>query len=195
MLLITTYRSNGLILKTILTEIEDVLIIEPKLFEDDRGFFKVTWNQKDFNETIDEDICFVQDNHSRSSKGVLRGLHYQNPKPQGKLVRLVYGRVLDVVLDLRKRSPTFGEHLSLKLSAEKHQQLWIPRGCAHGFVVLSDVADLLYKTTSYYAPEYERCIKWNDPYLAIDWQISDYDVKLSDKDQNGATFKNAIYFK
>ena len=194
-MLVSTRHPNCIKLKTIPTKIQGVLIIEPKLFGDDRGFFKETWNQRDFNETINEEVCFVQDSHSRSRKGVLRGLHYQNPKPQGKLVRLVYGKILDVVLDVRKRSPTFGKHLSLKLSAEKHQQLWIPRGCAHGFVVLSDVADLLYKTTSYYAPEYERCIKWNDPFLAIDWQISDYDLRLSDKDRNGVTFKNAIYCK
>ena len=136
----------------------------------------------------------MQDNHSKSSKGVLRGLHYQLEQPQGKLVRVVTGRVLDVVVDIRKSSPTFGQYFSIELNDQNHLQLWIPPGIAHGFVVLSDTADFMYKTTDYYAPQYERSILWNDIDLNIDWHLGDITPSLSDKDKEGVSFKNAEYY-
>jgi len=175
------------------TKIADVLIIEPKVFGDERGFFYESFNQKDFAEAIGISADFVQDNHSKSGKGVLRGLHYQIKKPQGKLVRVVSGEVLDIAVDIRKSSATFGQWVSLCLSAENKKQLWIPPGFAHGFIVLSDSAEFLYKTTDYYAPEYESCILWDDEDLAIDWQYSGEPL-LSRKDAQGLNFKEAEVF-
>ena len=165
--------------------IADVLLIEPKVFGDERGFFYESFNQQRFNEATGLNYDFVQDNHSKSAKGVLRGLHYQlPPKAQGKLVRVVAGEVFDVAVDIRKDSPTFGNWVGEKLSADNKRQLWIPPGLAHGFLVLSDSAEFLYKTTDYYAPEQERCIRWDDPDLAIEWPIEGEPV-LSAKDALG----------
>ena len=149
--------------------IPEVVLIEPKVFGDARGFFFESYNQRAFNEATGTDFQFVQDNHSRSAKGVLRGLHYQLRQPQGKLVRVVQGAVFDVAVDIRKSSPTFGQWVGVELSADNHRQLWVPPGFAHGFLVLSESAEFLYKTTDYYAPQHERCIAWNDPQLAIAW--------------------------
>jgi dTDP-4-dehydrorhamnose 3,5-epimerase len=176
------------------THIPDVLILEPKIFGDDRGFFLESWNQKTLKDQVGIDEVFVQDNHSKSSKGVLRGLHYQLEQPQGKLVRVVTGRVLDVVVDIRKSSPTFGQYFSIELNDQNHLQLWMPPGIAHGFVVLSDTADFMYKSTDYYAPQYERSILWNDIDLNIDWHLGDITPSLSDKDKEGVSFKNAEYY-
>lgn len=180
-------------MKVIPTKIPDVLIIEPKVFEDDRGFFYESYNEKVFQEKIGQEVNFVQDNHSRSKRNILRGLHYQISQPQGKLVRVVVGEVFDVAVDIRKSSPSFGEWVGCILSAENKQQLWIPEGFAHGFVVLSEVAEFLYKTTDYYAPQHERCILWNDPDLAIDWHLSG-DPVLSSKDEAGQPLKTAEVF-
>lgn len=176
------------------TNIPDVLIIEPKIFGDNRGFFFESFNQQAFNEAIGREIQFVQDNHSRSIKGVLRGLHYQlPPKAQGKLVRVVQGQVFDVAVDLRKSSSTFGKWVGVELSEDNHQQLWVPAGFAHGFVVLSESADFLYKTTGYWAPELERSIAWNDPAIGIKWPIQG-SPSLSGKDQQGTLLANAEHF-
>ncbi len=165
--------------------IPDVVLIEPKVFGDDRGFFYESYNRQAFKEATGLDVDFVQDNHSRSVGSVLRGLHYQlPPKAQGKLVRAVAGEVFDVAVDIRKESPTFGKWVGEVLSAETKKQLWIPPGFAHGFLVLSEVAEFLYKTTDYYAPEYERCIRWNDPAIAIDWPLRG-EPTLSGKDAKG----------
>jgi len=178
----------------ITTKIPDVLIIEPKVFGDERGFFYESFNKKKFIEASGVDAEFVQDNHSKSSKGVLRGLHYQIKQPQGKLVRVSYGEVFDVAVDLRKPSATFGQWVGVNLSAENKRQLWIPEGFAHGFVVLSEIAEFLYKTTDYYAPEYERCIRWDDAGLAIDWQYEG-ELLVSDKDAHGVSFDEAELFE
>ena len=154
------------------TAIPDVLILEPKVFGDDRGFFYESYNQQAFQAATGLDVTFVQDNHSKSARNVLRGLHYQVEQPQGKLVRVVQGEVFDVAVDIRKGSKTFGLWVGQILSAENKKQLWVPPGLAHGFVVLSDTAEFLYKTTDYYAPAHERCIAWNDPDLAINWQMA-----------------------
>jgi len=176
------------------TTIPDVLIIEPKVFGDDRGFFYESFNKKTFKEFSGVDVDFVQDNHSKSSKGVLRGLHYQIKQPQGKLVRVTSGEVFDVAVDLRKSSPTFGKWVGEYLSAENKKMLWVPAGFAHGFVVLSDVAEFLYKTTDYYAPESERCIRWDDMDISIDWPI-DGKPQLSGKDEDASTLQNAEVFE
>ena len=165
--------------------IPDVVLIEPKVFGDERGFFFESFNQARFEASISRVCKFVQDNHSRSIKNVLRGLHYQIRQPQAKLVRVVQGEVFDVAVDIRKSSPTFGKWVAQVLSAENKRQLWVPEGFAHGFMVLSDHAELLYKTTDYYSPEYERCIRWDDPTLAIAWPV-DTPVLLSPKDRNGS---------
>ena len=170
--------------------IPDVVLIEPKVFGDARGFFFESFNQKAFNEATGTNHVFVQDNHSRSSQGVLRGLHYQIQQPQGKLVRVARGRVWDVAVDIRKSSPTFGQWVGAELSEDNQHQLWVPPGFAHGFVVLSESADFLYKTTDYYAPEHERCIAWNDPQLAIAWPIAGA-PSLSTKDMQGFAFAQA----
>lgn len=172
------------------TTIPGALIIEPRVFGDDRGFFFESFNEKMFKDKTGVEARFVQDNHSRSEKNVLRGLHYQIQQPQGKLVRVVIGEVLDVAVDIRKSSPTFGQWVSCLLTAENKRQFWIPPGFAHGFVVLSETADFLYKTTDYYAPQYERSILWNDPDLAIDWQIQGEPI-LSAKDQAANSLKDA----
>ncbi len=180
-------------LKVTPSAIPDVLIVEPKVFGDERGFFFESFNQTAFNQSTGLEVNFVQDNHSRSGKGVLRGLHYQIQQPQGKLVRVVSGQVLDVAVDIRRKSPTFGKWVSALLTAQSHRQLWIPPGFAHGFVVLSETADFLYKTTDYYAPAFERCILWNDPAIGIDWQLTDL-PKLSGKDAVGLLLSQAEVF-
>lgn len=181
-------------MKVLESGLPDVLILEPKVFGDARGFFFESYNEREFRAAIGRDVHFVQDNHSRSSRGVLRGLHYQlPPAAQGKLVRCVAGEVFDVAVDLRKTSPAFGRWTGVHLSADSHRQIWIPPGFAHGFLVLSETADFLYKTTEYYAPEHERCILWNDPELAIDWPLTEA-PNLSGKDHAGKKFREAVRF-
>lgn len=168
-----------------------VFLITPNVFGDHRGFFFESWNQKIFKEA-NLDFTFLQDNHSRSQKGVLRGLHYQVQHPQGKLVRVINGAIFDVAVDLRRSSPYFGKWIGVILSEENHQMLWIPPGFAHGFYVLSEKVDFLYKTTDFYEPTLERCIFWNDPDIAINWPIKNYSQPLlSIKDKNGSSLKNA----
>jgi len=174
--------------------IADVVLFEPTLFGDDRGFFFESFNQAKFEVAVGRKVNFVQDNHSRSVKNVLRGLHYQIQQPQGKLVRVAQGEVFDVAVDVRKSSPTFGQWVGAILSAENKKQLWIPEGFAHGFVVLSDSAEFLYKTTDYWAPQHERCIIWNDSDLAIDWHIDGVPA-LSVKDAQGVNMKQAEAFE
>jgi len=176
------------------TKIPDVLVIEPKIFGDDRGFFFESFNQKEFQDKTGLNCKFVQDNHSRSEKNVLRGLHHQIQQPQGKLVRVVEGEVFDVAVDIRKNSDTFGHWVGEHLSAENKKMLWVPAGFAHGFVVLSDTAQFLYKTTDYYAPEYERCIIWNDPQINIHWPIKSEPL-LSSKDKSGTRLDTAEVFE
>ncbi|MER0203615.1 MAG: dTDP-4-dehydrorhamnose 3,5-epimerase [Nitrosomonas sp.] len=170
--------------------IPDVFLLEPRVFGDDRGFFYESFNQRAFESAIGRPVCFVQSNHSRSAHNVLRGLHYQIQHAQGKLVRVVAGEVFDVAVDLRRSSPTFGQWVGEILSAGNKKQLWIPAGFAHGFVVLSDSAEFLYNTTDYWAPEFERCIVWNDPTLGIAWPITGEPV-LSEKDARGMQFTAA----
>ena len=181
-------------MKAIPTAIPDLLIIEPKVFGDERGFFFESFNRRKFTELAGCDAHFVQDNHSRSAKNVLRGLHYQIEHPQGKLVRVVQGTVLDVAVDIRKTSSTFGKHVTFELSAENKRMLWIPEGFAHGFVVLSESAEFLYKTTDYWYSEYERCIRWDDSELAIDWNLQCAPA-LSAKDAHGRTLAEADLFE
>jgi len=176
------------------TDIPDVLIVEPRVFSDERGFFYESFNQKIWQEKTGLRTSFVQDNHSRSVKNVLRGLHYQIQQPQGKLVRVIRGAVFDVAVDIRRSSPSFGQWVGLELSAENKRMMWIPEGFAHGFLVLSDFAEFLYKTTDYWDPQYERTIIWNDPYLAIAWPLQDRPI-LSVKDAQGSLFKEAEAFK
>jgi len=174
--------------------IPEVVLLEPKVFGDDRGFFMESFNQEVFNQLTGLDVAFVQDNHSRSTQGVLRGLHYQlAPKAQGKLVRVVRGSVFDVAVDIRKSSPTFGKWVGVELSESNHRQLWVPPGFAHGFLVLSETAEFLYKTTDYYAPALERSILWNDPQLAIQWPDG-IEPRLSLKDEQAKPFSHAEYF-
>lgn len=180
-------------MQAISTDIAGVLIIEPKVFGDDRGFFYESFNQRKFNELVGYRVEFVQDNHSRSIKNVLRGLHYQIQHPQGKLVRVVQGAVLDVVVDIRRSSTAFGRHVIVELSAENKRMLWIPPGFAHGFVVLSDTAEFLYKTTDYWFPEYERSLLWNDAVLAIDWKLQAVPT-VSPKDAQGKYLADAELF-
>lgn len=175
------------------TSIPDLLIIEPKVFGDDRGFFFESFNRRRFAELTLRDIDFVQDNHSRSEKNVLRGLHYQIQHPQGKLVRVTQGAVLDVAVDIRKSSQTYGKHVALELSAENKRMLWIPEGFAHGFLVLTDTAEFLYKTSDYWFPEHERCIRWDDSVLAIDWRLQGTPA-LSTKDAQGKLLSEAELF-
>jgi dTDP-4-dehydrorhamnose 3,5-epimerase len=175
-------------------KIADVVLLEPAVFGDDRGFFFESFNQAQFEAAIGRKVNFVQDNHSRSLKNVLRGLHYQIQQPQGKLVRVVQGEVFDVAVDIRKGSPTFGKWVGEILSAENKKQLWIPEGFAHGFVALSDTAEFLYMTTDYWAPQYERCIAWNDVDVAIDWPISGKPL-LSAKDAQGVSLSQAEVFE
>jgi dTDP-4-dehydrorhamnose 3,5-epimerase len=175
------------------TAIPDVLIIEPKAFGDERGFFFESFNQAKFEAAIGRHVAFVQDNHSHSVKYELRGLHYQIQQPQGKLVRVAQGAVFDVAADIRKSSPTFGQHVAVELTAEKKRMLWIPEGFAHGFVVLSDTTEFLYKATDYWAPEFERCIAWNDQTLKIEWPIEGL-PEISAKDAQGQHFVAAEVF-
>jgi dTDP-4-dehydrorhamnose 3,5-epimerase len=175
------------------TAIPDVLILEPKVFGDSRGFFFESFNAQDFANSTGLDVSFVQDNHSRSAQGVLRGLHYQLQQAQGKLVRVVRGSVFDVAVDIRKSSPTFGQWVGCELSEDNHRQFWVPPGFAHGFVVLSSSADFLYKTTDYYAPQYERCIAWNDPQIGIKWPAN-ISPLLSTKDAAGLSLAVAEVF-
>ena len=174
-------------MKATLLTIPDVFLIEPQVFGDERGFFFESFNYARFEAAIGRKVNFVQDSHSKSARGVLRGLHFQDPKPQGKLVRVTQGEIFDVVVDIRPDSPAFGQWVGEILSAESKRQLWIPEGLAHGFLVLSDTAELLYKTTDYYAPSSEGCLRWDDPTLAIRWPL-DGAPALSSKDQNGLLF-------
>ncbi len=174
-------------------EIPDVLIVEPKVFGDSRGFFFESFNQQQFEQLTGVAPSFVQDNHSRSARGVLRGLHYQIHQPQGKLVRVIAGEVFDVCVDMRRSSPTFGKSVCVTLSADNHRQLWIPPGFAHGFLVTSESADFVYKTTDYYAPEYERSVLWNDAALAIPWPLQGEPL-LSAKDKAGMPLAQAETF-
>ena len=173
--------------------IPDVLLIEPQVFGDDRGFFYESFNQNKFEEAMGKKINFVQDNHSKSIKGVLRGLHYQlTPKAQGKLVRVIQGEVFDVAVDLRQSSPTFGKWVGEILSGDNNKQMWIPEGFAHGFLTLSNTAEFLYKTTDFYSRDHEEAIQWNDKTIRIDWPLED--VSLSSKDSAAVSFKEAKYF-
>ncbi|UST54568.1 dTDP-4-dehydrorhamnose 3,5-epimerase [Comamonadaceae bacterium OTU4NAUVB1] len=176
------------------TRIPDVLIFEPKVFGDARGFFMESFNSRAFDEAVGRHVEFVQDNHSRSTKGVLRGLHYQIQQPQGKLVRVSTGAVFDVAVDIRKSSTTFGQWVGVELSAENSRQLWVPPGFAHGFLVLSETADFLYKTTDYYAPAHERSILWNDEGLGIEWPDVGVIPSLSAKDAKGTCLPDADLF-
>ena len=180
-------------MKAIPTAIPDVLVIEPAVFGDARGFFFESWNRRAFGELLGRDVAFVQDNHSASAQGVLRGLHYQVRQPQGKLVRVVAGEVFDVAVDLRRASGTFGKWVAERLSAENHRMMWVPPGFAHGFLVLSERAEFLYKTTDYYAPEHERTLLWNDPALGIPWPVRGEPV-LKPKDAAGARLADAETF-
>jgi dTDP-4-dehydrorhamnose 3,5-epimerase len=176
------------------TDLQDVLILEPKVFGDDRGFFFESFNQREFQQATGLDTNFVQDNHSKSAMGVLRGLHYQIQHPQGKLVRVVQGEVFDVAVDLRKSSPTFGKWVGVNLSAENHRQLWVPPGFAHGFIVLSQSAEFLYKTTDYWFPEHERSLLWNDPSIGVEWPMDGVPL-LAAKDAIGKKLVDAEYFE
>jgi len=181
-------------MNVIATPLEGLLVLEPRVFGDDRGFFYESFNARRFAELTGVTLPFVQDNHSRSAKGVLRGLHYQIQQAQGKLVRATAGSVYDVAVDLRKSSPTFGQWYGIELSAENKKQMWIPPGFAHGFVVTSDAAEFLYKTTDYWAPEHERSILWNDPAIGIEWPALDAAPLLSGKDQAAALLADAEVF-
>src|SRR5689334_23898833 len=180
-------------MKIVRTAIPDVLILEPRVFADERGFFLESWNARDFRSSLGFDATVVQDNHSRSRRGVLRGLHYQIVQPQGKLVRVVRGRVFDVAVDLRRSSPSFGRWVGVELNDDDHRQVFVPAGFAHGFLVLSDEADVLYKTTDYYAPQHERCLIWNDPAVGIAWPHAGEPV-LAAKDRAGLRLNEADTF-
>ncbi|AKC71799.1 dTDP-4-dehydrorhamnose 3,5-epimerase [Pandoraea oxalativorans] len=172
------------------TAIPAVRVIEPKVFGDSRGYFFESFNQRNFNDALGETLTFVQDNQSFSARGVLRGLHYQVTQPQGKLVRVLRGEIYDVAVDIREGSPTFGKWVAQVLSAENKKQLWVPAGFAHGFVVTSETAEVLYKTTDYWAPQFERCIRWDDPTLAIPWPLDGITPIVSDKDKQGMLFSD-----
>ena len=176
------------------TPIPDVWLLEPRVFGDARGFFLESYNQRDFEAATGRQAKFVQDNHSRSQHGVLRGLHYQIHQPQGKLIRVIEGRIFDVTVDLRRSSPHFGCWTGVVLSAENRHQLWIPEGFAHGFLVLSETADVLYKATDYYAPEHERCLAWDDPTVGVDWPLAGNQPLLSAKDQAGRALAECEVF-
>ena len=181
-------------MQVVQTAIPDVLILEPKVFGDDRGFFLESFNQQTFEDLTGIKANFVQDNHSKSAANVLRGLHYQIEQAQGKLVRVTSGEVFDVAVDIRRQSATFGKWVGVLLSAENKRQIWIPQGFAHGFVVLKDDAEFLYKTTDYYAPQHERCIRWDDPVIGIEWPITQQPI-LSGKDQQGMPLSQAEIFE
>jgi dTDP-4-dehydrorhamnose 3,5-epimerase len=180
-------------MKVIPTDIPDVLILEPKVFSDERGLFLETYNKRSFRDATGVDVEFVQDNHSSSRRGVLRGLHYQVRRPQGKLLRVIAGEVYDVAVDLRRTSPWFGKSVAFHLDADSKRMAWIPPGFAHGFLVLSEYADFLYKTTEFYAPEYERTILWNDPALAIRWPVAEEPI-MSEKDRRASRLQSAEVF-
>lgn len=180
-------------MKVVRTSIPEVLIFEPRVFGDSRGFFLESYNQRAFQEATSWAPAFVQDNHSGSARNVLRGLHYQVQQPQGKLVRVIAGEVFDVAVDIRRSSPTFGQWVGTNLSGENKLQMWVPPGFAHGFLVLSEFAEFLYKTTDFYAPEHERCIRWDDPDIGIDWPLQNSPI-LSSKDQLGVSLKQAQLF-
>lgn len=180
-------------MKSTATALDQVLILEPQVFGDPRGFFYESFNARKFQELTGRDVNFVQDNHSRSARHVLRGLHYQIQQAQGKLVRVIAGEVYDVAVDIRRSSATFGQAVGVHLSAENQRQLWIPEGFAHGFVVLSEYAEFLYKTTDYWAPQHERCLLWNDPALKINWPV-DVEPLLSEKDKLGKLLSDAEVF-
>jgi dTDP-4-dehydrorhamnose 3,5-epimerase len=180
-------------MEVVATQIPDVLLFKPRVFGDDRGFFMETYRESQFRE-LGIALPFVQDNHSASSRGVLRGLHYQVRQPQGKLVRVISGEVFDVAVDLRRDSPTFGQHVAVHLSGENKHIFWVPPGFAHGFLVLSDYAEFVYKCTDYYAPEHERSILWNDPALGIEWPVDNLAPVLSEKDAAGSLFAEAEYY-
>jgi dTDP-4-dehydrorhamnose 3,5-epimerase len=183
-------------MKVTSTAIDGLLILEPKVFGDERGFFLESYNQKAFDAALGHEVHFVQDNHSRSAKGVLRGLHYQlSPHAQGKLVRVTQGSVFDVAVDMRRSSPSFGHWVGVELSGQNHRQLWLPPGMAHGFLVTSDSADFLYKTTRYYAPEAERCVRWDDPSIGIDWPTLGSAPLLSTKDATAPRLADAPAFE
>ena len=181
-------------MKAVATAIPDVLVIEPAVFGDARGFFYESWNRQRFSALVGRDVDFVQDNHSMSARGVLRGLHYQVKQAQGKLVRVPAGEVYDVVVDLRRSSPTFGRSVGVTLSAENRRMLWVPEGFAHGFLVVSETAEFLYKTTDYYAPPHERSLLWNDPALGIEWPLEGRDPVLKPKDAAGTPLAQAETF-
>lgn len=178
-------------MKVTKTPLEGVLILEPKVFGDERGFFMESFNQGVFDVAVGHHVEFVQDNYSRSNKGVLRGLHYQLQQPQGKLVQVTRGAVFDVAVDIRKGSPTFGQWVGVELSESNHWQMWIPAGLAHGFLVTSDSADVLYKTSDYYAPKHERCIRWDDPEIGIEWPDLGFEPAMSAKDKQGGALVQA----
>lgn len=175
-------------MQTTRTAIADVFLLEPRVFGDERGFFYESFNARAFAQATGADVQFVQDNHSKSAKGVLRGLHFQSQQPQGKLVRVTVGAVFDVAVDIRPQSPSYGTWVGEILSAENRRQLWIPAGLAHGFLVVSDSAEFLYKTTDFYAPQYEKCIRWDDPSLQIAWPLDGKQPQLSGKDAQGQLF-------
>ncbi|WP_353191249.1 dTDP-4-dehydrorhamnose 3,5-epimerase [Pandoraea pnomenusa] len=175
-------------MQLISTAIPDVKVVEPKVFGDSRGYFFESFNQRNFDSGLGQTLTFVQDNQSCSARGVLRGLHYQVKQPQGKLVRVLQGEIYDVAVDIREGSPTFGQWVAEVLSSENKKQLWIPAGFAHGFVVTSASAEVLYKTTDYWAPQFERCIRWDDPMLAIPWPLDGITPVVSDKDRQGMLF-------
>ena len=181
-------------MKVVQTAIPDVLIFEPRVFGDERGFFLESWNAREFDNAVGAKVQFVQDNHSRSRRSVLRGMHYQIKQPQGKLVRVARGRAFDAAVDLRKSSATFGQWTGTELSEDNHRQFWIPPGFAHGFLVLSESADFLYKATDYYAPEHERCLIWNDPTVGINWPANEEPI-LSAKDRAGLPLRDVEVFQ
>jgi dTDP-4-dehydrorhamnose 3,5-epimerase len=182
-------------MKIINTDISGILVIEPAIFADERGFFQETWNEEKFNIAIGRSVKFCQDNHSHSSQGVLRGLHYQYRNPQCKLIRVAKGSVLDIVVDMRKSSPTFGKHYKIKLTDSNRKQLWIPEGFAHGFYALSEKVDFIYKVTEFYDENDEECVLWNDTFLNINWEISGKNIIISEKDTKGKAFEDAKFFK
>jgi len=189
-----SHLTNTQFMKIIETTITDVKILKPKVYNDERGFFYESFNEELFRKLIGQDFKFVQDNHSMSQLGVLRGLHYQIQQAQGKLVRVIRGKVFDVAVDIRQSSPSFGHWVGEILSADNYLQMWIPPGFAHGFLVLSENTEILYKTTEFYAPEHERTIQWNDVGMGIDWPIDGLDIRLSNKDKDGTAFALAEYF-
>lgn len=175
------------------TELPEVCVLEPRVFGDQRGYFFEAYNRATLRELLGREVAFVQDNQSRSARGVLRGLHYQIAQAQGKLVRVISGEIFDVAVDIRRSSPNFGRWVGVHLSAQNHRQLWVPEGFAHGFYVLSESAEVLYKTSDYYAPQHERCIRWDDPELAIAWPVAE-GPHLSDKDRQGLSLQDAELF-